>query len=323
MRIVGSLTTLPSRLLDTIEPIKHILRQTKPLDLLYLNIPMTTRKGLTYNIPDDFEDNFAGYKTKLVINRCKTDYGPITKLAPALELETDPDTYIMTFDDDIIYHKNLVKILASKVKTKPNTCFSVSGACIGGFPFYFEMIQENDEDCLVDLIMGVHSVIYRRSMFTTVDELVTFGDNFADIKKYLVTNDDHRISGYLSSRDIPRIVIGYSTRRLAYMYKSLQSDSLCGRGFSMFIEHFQIISKFLQEGLYVHHVSNPTHSFSLTIYTITALLVVTFYILRRFNAYVASVFCVFTIACVVSSARQTFTIKPYTPANILRSVSRK
>ena len=51
MRVVGSMTTLPDRISSIKIPIKYILRQSVPLDVLYLHIPKKTLKNKEYDIP--------------------------------------------------------------------------------------------------------------------------------------------------------------------------------------------------------------------------------------------------------------------------------
>lgn len=242
------MTTLPDRIKNIIYPIQNILEQSVPLDVLYLHIPMKTLKGKVYNIPLDFEDNFVGYKTKFIINRCSQDYGPITKLAPTLELEKENDTYIFTFDDDIIVHKDVVKILKRKIKKYPDTCLGFSGVCLGTFPFYFQFVINNKKDHYVDWIQGVHVVCYKRSFFTTINELVTFGDN-TKLKKFLVFNDDHRISSYLASKKIKKMSIGYNIQKYLFKYEEKQVETLSSRH-TLFKEHYQIINYFYKIGLY-------------------------------------------------------------------------
>jgi hypothetical protein len=48
----------------------------------------------------------------VTVIRSARDYGPVTKLVPALHRELDPDTLIITVDDDKVYHKDLVRHLA-------------------------------------------------------------------------------------------------------------------------------------------------------------------------------------------------------------------
>jgi hypothetical protein len=251
MRIVGSMSTLPDRLDNITKPIKHILRQTHSLDVLYLNIPWKTLKGRTYDIPEDFIDNFTGYRTKVILNRCSKDYGPITKLAPTLDLEKDPDTYILTFDDDIIPRRHLIKTLCQKIQQYPDTCLGFSGVCIGSFPFYFQFAIDNRVDQNVDWIQGVHVVAYKRSFFTNIKDLVSFG-NDTPLKDVLVFNDDHRVSAYLASKNIPRISIGCEIKNFLFKYGDGQEDALSSRHVELVKEHFKIINYFKNNGIYYH-----------------------------------------------------------------------
>ena len=254
MRLIGSMTTLPSRVSTIIDPIKYILRQSVSLDILYIHIPIKTLKGETYDIPENFLSNFSNFSTKVIINRCKQDYGPITKLAPVLELETDPDTCIFTFDDDIIVHRDVVKKLQEKSLKYPDACLGFSGICVGSFPFYFQYVFNNHIDCPVDWIQGVHVVMYKRKFFNNIDELVSFGDD-TPLKNMLVFNDDHRISSYLSCKNIQRISIGYNIKNYLFKYSNSEIDALCKRHIDLHKEHFQIIKYFSNRHIYNHSYS--------------------------------------------------------------------
>ena len=105
MRVVASLTTMPDRYHKVIETLKSLHAQTYTLDVIYLTIPNRSRRlNLRYpSIP-------------LEINSLCTllrgeDYGPITKIVGALLEENDPDTVIITFDDDMVYDTTVVECL--------------------------------------------------------------------------------------------------------------------------------------------------------------------------------------------------------------------
>lgn len=276
MRIIGSMTTLPGRF-DTIrKPIESILSQTIPLDILYLHIPQKTLKGDLYNIPNDFENSFQHIKTttKLVLNRCNNDYGPITKLYPVLELEKDNDTCIITFDDDIIVQPHLVSMYIEKVKMYPNACLALSGVCIGNFPFHFQFAIDNPTDTQVDWIQGVHTVLYRRGFFN--HDLLQFGDNY--LKQELQFNDDHRISAYLASKNISRISLGYHIQSYLRIYTDNQDDALSMRRFNLVKEHSKIIQHFSKLGLY-YRTYSITRSIIFIPISIILITILTFFLL--------------------------------------------
>ena len=250
MRIVGTMTTLPSRINMLDDTVYSILRQKQKLNTLYINIPLKTRKGLKYKIPSDFKSRYEGLGTEIIINRCPIDFGPITKLAPVLGLETHPDTYIISFDDDIVVDKYVTKKLIKKTKTNPNSALCFSGFCVGNdVPFVFHMVSNNTVDINVDVIEGVHVVLYKRSFFTTEEDLVTFG-NDTSIKNDLSNNDDHRISAYLSSRNIRRVSIGYPVKDNIFQTEHGSPDSLSSRLKTLVGEHYRIISYYTRNGIY-------------------------------------------------------------------------
>lgn len=98
-RVVISLTTIPPRLPKIKATLESLDRQ--PVDCIYLHLPDYCKKtNSTYAIPGWLsEDRFK----RLKINRGIEDLGPITKLLPTLDLETDPNTLILICDDDHLY----------------------------------------------------------------------------------------------------------------------------------------------------------------------------------------------------------------------------
>jgi hypothetical protein len=250
VRIVGSLTTLPNRIGNIDPTLINILRQQKKLDVLYLNIPDKTLKGDEYNIPEGYEDRFNNIsKTKFVINRCGKDLGPLTKLAPVLYIETDPDTIIYIFDDDVLIHRDVVELLYNKSLIYPKCCVGFSGVCVGFFPFYYQSAIDNEEDVEVDWLQGVHVVLYKRNMFGDPIDLIKFGDN-TWVKDYLVFNDDHRISGYLNSVGKKMISVGYNAQTYIQNIDEYNFDALSKRGLVWLKEHHEITSCFMENCWY-------------------------------------------------------------------------
>jgi hypothetical protein len=196
MRIVGSMTTIPERISKIKKVIQSILNQTRKLDLLYLNIPYISKKGLKYKIPYYLQD-----KEYIKINRCE-DYGPITKLLPTLDVETDPETYIITFDDDRLVHKDVVKIIERKIKKYPDAVLSFSGWNVGFFPFYLQCLDNNIQDVEVDWVQGCHSITYPRKVINKNKYL----ESFPEIS-LLSKHDDHKLSAYLELQTVKKISI--------------------------------------------------------------------------------------------------------------------
>ena len=107
MKFVVSFTTSPERISKIKPMIDSILTQSKSPDLFLLNIPeIFPRTNQKYIIPDFVKKN-------VTINVIKQDYGPATKLLPAITYlnannYSTEDTYIIYLDDDINYQQDMI-----------------------------------------------------------------------------------------------------------------------------------------------------------------------------------------------------------------------
>lgn len=239
MRCVGSMTTLPKRLCKIRKIILSILNTN--IELLYINIPYKTKSGEKYTIPPGFLQDLDRVK----IIRCD-DYGPITKLLPVLDIEHDPDTCIITFDDDMLVNSKVVKILTRKSRKYPDSCIGFSGACAGKFPFLYHWANTNKTDIHVDWLEGVHCILYRRK-FLDKKEILNF---CKPIQNLLQKNDDHWISSYLASKKISRISIGYNPSHYFKETSIKYISPLCGRYIKLLWEHLCIMQYFSHKGIY-------------------------------------------------------------------------
>jgi len=231
MRIVGSLTTIPSRINSLIPTLLSLSTQTVPLDQIYLVIPRVSNKETAeYKIPTII----YSYAKIIIVNK---DYGPITKLIGPLDQENDPDTRIITFDDDIIYPENLVEYLLKKSSTQPNSAIGTAGIRIGSFPSYLSFAtnydnsqnhwynfkpSENGDN--VDILAGYAGNLFKRRFFPiTTTEIINHAFEELDVFK----NDDVLISSYLSKAGVPRIVYpGPSILRREISYNDGLSNNL-------------------------------------------------------------------------------------------------
>lgn len=218
MKIIVSLTSIPSRL-NKIEPtIKSIINQTLQPDLIYLNLPTFSLKEKTdYIIPDFLNYYSTGPENRPITILRTRDFGPITKLIPALlatNYDSDPESIIITIDDDNIYPNNLIELLVSKNKEYPNDVIGSSGIQIGHFPFYtvFRANQSRDNIYwftpniskngeLVDIICGYPGTLYKRKFFGNAQDIKNLID-FSSSTRDLFLNDDISISAFLYSKNI-------------------------------------------------------------------------------------------------------------------------
>jgi hypothetical protein len=263
-QIIVSITTTPTRLSYLSSVIKSILQQTTKPDKIILNIPNKSKKSGKYYDIDLLKD----YKNhpKILINRCE-DYGPITKLIPTLYLDLSPDTLIVTVDDDIYLHPHTLSVISRKSKIHTQQVFSFSGICIGNFPFYWGLEASNSHDKQVDVVEGVHSIVYRKWM-VDAQELLDFRELLRSTLGDIVDcNDDHVISAYLSHKNISKISINKRPKDYFFDLEHKNLGGISNRKLEFWLENIRISSYLKKMGYYYCNV-NPKSTIGLYIFLI-------------------------------------------------------
>ena len=102
MRVVVTLTTIPSRENSVIETIKSIKANTYQPDDIYVNLPDWYPK-FKKSPSQTFINKLKSLDVK--VNMCK-DYGTLTKLYPILNIEND---IAIIIDDDACYSENFIQ----------------------------------------------------------------------------------------------------------------------------------------------------------------------------------------------------------------------
>lgn len=216
LRVVATFTTLPDRYSLVENSIKSIRAQDYPVDAIYLTIPRRARrlKQEYPPVPDTLSE-------LCTIIRIDIDYGPITKIYGALVSETNPDTIIISCDDDIIHHPRLVRTLVNHHKQQANIAICGTGALIGrGLPLFsifsslhpfrkwngFTGFEVGENGRAIDVIFGVAGVLYLRGFFPDINNLHSEIFKYCFENEAVFLNDDILISGYLSRRNITRKV---------------------------------------------------------------------------------------------------------------------
>jgi len=205
-RIVASLTTIPKRINHILPVLRSLTQQKIAFQKIYLNL---ARDKVT-QVPTGIT-RLSLEHPELTINWVEKDLGPMTKLAPALLLETDPETRVVTFDDDAIVHPSVSEIIAQNIHKRrgERVALSFSGWVVGSFPNLFLLVSLNTEDRDVDWVQGCHSITYRRGDLS-YDDLVNFRDVPPSLQKLFRKHDDHHFSWYLAQHNINRVSLGYS-----------------------------------------------------------------------------------------------------------------
>ena len=231
MRVVVSLTTLPDRYHNLYKTLKILDNQTKKPDAIYLTVPRVAKR-----LNKKYPPIPKKIKKLCTIVKSDVDYGPICKIYGALVSEKDPNTMIITVDDDCIYQDNLIETLVHYSNLRPNAAITSTGVLLGAGVSLFAINSTIDmckpyESVLgfnipidgraVDIVQGVTGVLYKRGFFPTFNNL------YKDLLHYtedidLFKSDDIVLSGYLSKKGIKR----YTYPNMPIVKHHLQDDAL-------------------------------------------------------------------------------------------------
>lgn len=136
---VMTLTTTPDRLPQLGPTLSSLAVQTRPADVILLNVPRRfARTGQKYpEVPAELR----ALAPQLVVNRCAKDWGPATKLVPAVRwLYARMDeiaarlglrrsaafdaVHLVVVDDDYAYPQGMLASLASTAEAEASECAS-------------------------------------------------------------------------------------------------------------------------------------------------------------------------------------------------------
>lgn len=202
---------MPDRYFKIGNTLKSLHNQTHKLDAIYLSLPARSRRlNIEYPpVPPELAE-------LCTIVPC-TDYGPITKIVGGLLSEKDPETVIITFDDDMVYPSTMVECLMRHHQTYPDSAIGSSGMLLryncpfcaitpneNTMLFRFPKFRVPPEGRKVDSIYGYPGALYVRKFFPDNESLEVDFLNYGLADVNMLMNDDIVISGYLSLRKVER-----------------------------------------------------------------------------------------------------------------------
>lgn len=203
-RVIVTLTTVPTRLHDEQESsikscIYSLVNQSYENYEIHFNIPEVNKTtNDAYNIPQWLTD-LSAQQPKLKLFRVE-DLGAITKLVYTLKRVDEQDAIIITVDDDLVYHADMVKEQVANQDKFAGYAVGYDGLGIKTPTFndvrdhFVVSVNGNYE---VKVLQAYKSVSYRRSYF--LDDYFTdfVGKSWAD---------DLVNSAYMGHRGIKRMV---------------------------------------------------------------------------------------------------------------------
>ena len=121
MKTIISLTSIPSRFKYIGKTLDSLLAQDMKVDKIILYVPKYYKRF------NKKLNKLPPVPKGIVAKFSDTDYGPATKILPAVKDFLNEDVRIIFCDDDRIYPKNLVSTLISASKKRPNDVIALEG----------------------------------------------------------------------------------------------------------------------------------------------------------------------------------------------------
>jgi len=162
---------------------------------VHLNIPYSHNYART--VLPDWVPSWLEKYPHLKIFRCP-DFGPITKIYPTIQRVTDPETIIITVDDDLYYCPGFIEAHLRGREKYPDCAIGYAG--IHSIePYGWHFATSVNVDMRVRMLEGYKTVSYKRSFFD--DEL----DKFV----FAHWNDDYSLGAYLGYKNIHKMVLAW------------------------------------------------------------------------------------------------------------------
>lgn len=156
--IVISLSTIPSRFEHLSFTLNSLLNQSLPADLIEVYIPHKYKRF------PEWDGALPALPSGVQLIRCPIDFGPATKILPALERHKNKNTDIIYCDDDREYHHDWIKAFAYARKKKPHDAIANYGWNITKKSFFERPIP----------IKTIFDLTYRaKRIKQTLDQLLT------------------------------------------------------------------------------------------------------------------------------------------------------
>ncbi len=127
-RYIISLSSIPTRFSYLEETLKGLLRQTVPAERVIVYIPHQYRRF------PDWDGQLPKLPEGVELVRCDQDYGPATKLLPALVQFAGTDVDILFCDDDMYYPPNWAAAFLRQRARQPEACVALVGGELAQIP---------------------------------------------------------------------------------------------------------------------------------------------------------------------------------------------
>jgi len=188
-----SMSTIPSRLNNTIKIIKNTLKHLSGIEQLILNVPYQYYRFPEFKVDENYIRNEIT-DNRFYLNRTR-DYGPLSKLLPTLSLI--PDNSILIICDDMCYKLSSFKDIAEKQAQYLNRSFT----------YFYYPYSQNNYNHTINVPQGADMISFYTRNIQSFPEwfsgyLKTLGiDRYFDNPCFFV--DDQVIGFFLQYMSIP------------------------------------------------------------------------------------------------------------------------
>lgn len=213
-RVVVSLTTTPPRLRHLPALLETLERQTLRPDAVHLWLCRRYRRWEQGLSEDDAAAAVGGASGVDV--RWGPDRGPFTKLAGTLALERDPETVIVTLDDDRRLPERWLEGLVGAIADEPRRAAVYRGRRLRRGPDGEPVLDYRASRIIlcppaataVDLVTGAMGAAYPRSVLGEGEEMVEAWERVvAGSCPDMFYVDDMWLSGWLARCGVPRAAV--------------------------------------------------------------------------------------------------------------------
>jgi LAS superfamily LD-carboxypeptidase LdcB len=218
--LIISLTTVPERLNEShdtaiMSTIKSLCEQDDEDYEIHFNIPEIYNITQEPYIIPDWLHSFVLKYPHLRIFRTK-DFGPPTKLVPTLNRIKNPETILLVVDDDLVYHKDMIK-----EHRKYQDMLKDCAICYDGREAVDNTKFGDLRDAWIACVTEIREVYIMQHYKSVSYKRKLFNQDFFDRFLGKTLSDDVLISRFLNAYKVKIFVVPYEPEN--HLFETLES----------------------------------------------------------------------------------------------------
>lgn len=214
MRVLVSLTTIPSRTKKILPVLESLLAQTFPFESLTLYASeICVRQNAKYEFPDNVLNLVESSKGRFRIKTIPEDFGPGSKIIPAMQEhfgrsaggDKNP-VVLISVDDDVILEAHAIQELVQAHAKRPGAILGFMGFRIDRFVHAEHTYGAEFVD--VDALGGYRAILYPESVCHSFPHILRLlhDEHMKQLMRPCI-DDDHSHQCCAIFNGIPRLVV--------------------------------------------------------------------------------------------------------------------